>query len=98
MTEQYDGEDLTLEEQIRLGANVAQLLDSQAFDVAMARLEEVAIKAWRHSRPSEEQGREKLYLQIQGVDYVRRELAIMVDRGKAATAQLKQRQEKHDGD
>lgn len=82
-----------LREQVAQGARARELLDDEVLAQAFEALERRYIETWRSSSAEDSVGREKLYWALQGLDYARRELRIMLDNGNIAASQLEQSKE-----
>lgn len=81
-------------EYIEAGERAKALLDDPTLQEVFERLDAKFVDAWRNCRPDDQEGREKLYWAMQGLEYVRRELRIMLDNGKVAASELGKQQER----
>lgn len=78
-----------LERDKALGDSARECFDNQALQEAFDRLKQSYIAAWSGSKPSEgSEAREHLYYAYQAVEFVERELKIMLDNGKIAANEL----------
>ena len=78
-----------LQEDIELGDSAQQCFDNEALQEAFDRLKRNYIAMWTGSAPSEgSEAREKLYYAHQAVEYVERELRIMLDNGRLAASEI----------
>ena len=68
----------------RRGAEARALLDSPALDEAFKALEGEYLKAWRESKPADQEERERLWLAVGILGEIKRHLRIVVDTGAMA--------------
>lgn len=73
-----------------LGAKAQELYNNEAFSNACKSLEAEYIKAWANSHVNDAGGREALWMALQGLAGVRRHLAIVMQAGRLAKAELDQ--------
>jgi hypothetical protein len=71
-------------------ARAASLLENDLLTEAFARLEADYIAAWKLTPARDNDGRERLWQAVQIVGKVKDHLAIVIENGKLAEAQLKQ--------
>lgn len=78
-----------LQQDIELGDSARQCFENEALQAAFDRLKSNYIATWAGSAPSEgSEAREKLYYAYQAVEFVERELKIMLDNGNIAASEV----------
>lgn len=78
-----------LRDEIELGDNAKRLMEDPTLQEAFDRLKQNYIAMWSGSAPSAgADAREHLYYAYQAVEFVERELKIMLDNGKLAASKL----------
>ena len=68
----------------RRGAEARALLESPALEDAFKTLETEYLKAWRESKPADQEERERLWLAVGILSEIKRHLRIVVDAGAMA--------------
>ena len=68
----------------RRGSEARALLDSPALEEAFKSLEVEYLKAWRESKPADQEERERLWLAVGILGEIKRHLRIVVDTGAMA--------------
>jgi hypothetical protein len=74
----------TNEDQVRKGRKAQQILEDETLNVAIAKLENDQLWAFRSSKPEESQKRETAWCMLQAIDGLRQELIKIMDNGKIA--------------
>lgn len=72
----------------RRGAEAKALLESAALNSAFDALEAEYLKAWRDSKPADQEERERLWLAVGILGEIKRHLRIVVDAGAVAKRDL----------
>ena len=81
-----------LQREIDLGMSARQCFENEALQAAFDRLKQNYITMWKDSAPSAgSESREKLYYAHQAVEFVERELKIMLDNGNIAASELERK-------
>ena len=74
----------TNEDQVRKGRKAQQILEDETLNVAIAKLENDQLWAFRSSKPEESAKRETAWCMLQAIDGLRQELIKIMDNGKIA--------------
>jgi uncharacterized protein YcaQ len=75
---------VTNEDQVNKGRKARQLLEDETLNVAIAKLENDQLWAFRSSKPEESVKRETAWCMLQAIDGLRQELIKIMDNGKIA--------------
>ena len=75
---------MTNEDQVNKGRKARQLLEDETLNVAIAKLENDQLWAFRSSKPEESVKRETAWCMLQAIDGLRQELIKIMDNGKIA--------------
>jgi hypothetical protein len=76
------------DEMIRLGDAAANLLQDEVVNLVLNRMESEYLEAWRNTKRTETEDRERLFLAVQSVTQFREHLKIMADNGTFERVQL----------
>jgi len=75
---------VTNEDPIRKGRKAQQILEDETLNIAIAKLENDQLWAFRSSKPEETIKRETAWCMLQAIDGLRQELIKIMDNGKIA--------------
>jgi hypothetical protein len=75
---------VTNEDQVNKGRKAKQLLEDETLNMAIAKLENDQLWAFRSSKPEESVKRETAWCMLQAIDGLRQELIKIMDNGKIA--------------
>lgn len=82
-------------EAIELGERAKELLEDETLQLAFDHLKAKFTQAWANTTLEDREGREKLYLARQGIEYAERELRILLDNGKIAASEIEKEEKRH---
>lgn len=83
-----------LQNEVQLGESARECFENEALQAAFDRLKTTYIASWTGSAPSAgAEAREKLYFAYQAVEFVERELRVMLDNGNIAASDIAKREE-----
>lgn len=83
---------------IDMGERARELLEDETLQLAFDHLKEKFTRAWASTSLEDRDGREKLYLARQGIEYAERELRILLDNGKLAANEDEKEEKRHVAD
>jgi hypothetical protein len=75
---------VTNEDQVNKGRKAKQLLEDETLNIAIDKLENDQLWAFRSSKPEESVKRETAWCMLQAIDGLRQELIKIMDNGKIA--------------
>jgi hypothetical protein len=76
------------EETVRKGKKAEELIQNEAFSLALNKMESDAVWFWKDTKPEDTVKREHAWHMLQAIDRFRNELTKIMDNGKVAQRQV----------
>ena len=80
------------EETVRKGKKAEELIQNEAFSLALNKMESDAVWFWRDTKPEDTVKREHAWHLLRAIDNFRTEISKIMDNGKVAQRQIEREQ------
>ena len=80
------------EETVRKGKKAEELIQNEAFSLALNKMESDAVWFWKDTKPEDTVKRESAWHMVQAVEQFRFQISKMMDNGKVAQRQIERAQ------